>query len=103
VNFARIVTLYDMLLRFKPSPVVALNRAIAVGEAEGPDAALRAIDRIADVDRLAEYPFLEAARAEMHLRAGRLDEARAHFAEAGKVARSEAERRFFASRVASAR
>ncbi len=99
VNFGRIVALYDMLLQLKPSPVVALNRAIAVGEAVGPDAALTAIDAINDLDRLAAYPFLDAARGEMHLRAGRAAEARARFVAAAKLARSEAERRFFESRA----
>jgi RNA polymerase sigma-70 factor (ECF subfamily) len=102
VNFGRVVTLYDMLLRLRPSPVVALNRAIAVGEAEGPDAALAAIDAIDDLERLDGYPFLAAARAEMHLRAGRVAEAREHFAKAGALARSAAERRFFEGREKSA-
>ena len=102
MNYAQIVALYDILLRLRPSPVVALNRAIAIGEAEGPDAALAAIDAIDDIDRLDEYPFLEAARAEMHLRAGRVAEARAHFAAASKLARSDAERRFFEGRAKSA-
>ena len=67
--------LYDLLFRLRPTPVVALNRAIAIGMAEGPEAGLAAIAGIGDRERLARYPFLPAAVAEFELRAGRPDRA----------------------------
>ena len=67
--------LYDLLLRLRPTPVVALNRAIAVGMAEGHEAGLRALGEIEDRERLRRYPFLPAAMAEFELRAGRRDRA----------------------------
>jgi RNA polymerase sigma-70 factor (ECF subfamily) len=67
--------LYDVLLQLRPSPVVALNRAIAIGMAEGPEAGLRALGEIEDRERLRRYPFLPAAIAEFELRAGRRDRA----------------------------
>ena len=67
--------LYDVLLRLRPTPVVALNRAIAIGMAEGPEAGLRALGEIEDRERLRRYPFLPAAVAELELRAGRRDRA----------------------------
>ncbi len=74
-DWASIRELYDLLLRLRPTPVVALNRAIAVGMAEGPDAGLRALAEIEDRERLRRYPFLPAAMAEFELRAGRADRA----------------------------
>jgi RNA polymerase sigma factor (sigma-70 family) len=74
-DWARIRDLYDLLLRLRPSPVVALNRAIAVGMAEGAEAGLRALGEIEDRERLRRYPFLPAAMAEFELRAGRRERA----------------------------
>src|SRR5262249_43075188 len=59
-NWARIVSLYDTLLRIRPSPVVALNRAIAVAQHEGPEAGLEAVSAMADRERLPAYPFFPA-------------------------------------------
>jgi len=70
-DWTSIRQLYDLLLRLRPTPVVALNRAIAIGMAEGPEAGLTAIARIEDRARLESYPFLPAASAEFELRAGR--------------------------------
>lgn len=74
-DWASIRELYDLLLRLRRTPVVALNRAIAVGMADGPEAGLRALDEIEDRERLRRYPFLPAAMAEFQLRAGRRDRA----------------------------
>jgi RNA polymerase sigma factor (sigma-70 family) len=74
-DWASIRELYDVLLRLRPTPVVALNRAIAVGMADGPEAGLRALGEIEDRERLRRYPFLPAAMAEFELRAGRRDRA----------------------------
>jgi len=95
-----IVKLYDLQMRIRPSPVVALNRAIAVAELEGPAAGLRAIEAIADVERLDAYPFRAAALGELELRRGRRDAARAHFGAALALARNDAERCFIARRIA---
>jgi RNA polymerase sigma-70 factor (ECF subfamily) len=94
-----IVGLYDMLLKVRPSPVVALNRAMAVAQAEGPAKGLEAIAAIAGVERLAAYPFYAAAVGELELGCGRREIARAHFQKALGLARNAAERRFLARRV----
>jgi RNA polymerase sigma-70 factor (ECF subfamily) len=94
-----IVQLYDVYMRIAPSPVVALNRAIAVAESEGPASGLRALAAIDDVERLRDYPFYAAAQGELELRAGRPDAARPHFEAALKQARSEAERSFLRRRL----
>lgn len=98
-DWATIVELYDTLMAIAPSPVIALNRAIAVGERDGAEAGLRALAALPDADRLASYPFLPAARGEMELRRGRGDLARAHFQAALALARNESERRFFQRRL----
>ena len=98
-DWEHIVALYGALMNLRPSPVVALNRAIAVGRFQGPEEGLRAISEIDDVERLASYPFYFAALGEMELQLGRRDVARAHFKDARLLARSEMERRFFQERV----
>jgi RNA polymerase sigma-70 factor (ECF subfamily) len=98
-DWTRIVALYDMLMSLRPSPIVALNRAIAVAQLEGPDSGLRAIDAIADRDKLARYPFFTAARGELELRAGRPAAAAPHFRSALRLARNPAERRFLEQRA----
>jgi RNA polymerase sigma-70 factor (ECF subfamily) len=70
-DWAAIVSLYDKLMAIRPSPVVALNRAIAVAQREGPERGLAEIRAIADSDRLAGYPFYHAALGELELRRGR--------------------------------
>ena len=94
-----IVALYDTLMRIAPSPVVALNRAIAVAQLEGPERGLAAIYAISDRDRLAAYPFYEASLGELELRNGRAERAREHFAAALALARNAMERRFLEQRV----
>tara|TARA_Y100000114_G_C11760846_1_gene329593 strand:+ start:2783 stop:3994 length:1212 start_codon:yes stop_codon:yes gene_type:complete len=86
-----IVGLYDRLLTHAPSPVVALNRAIALGMAEGPAAGLAALDDVADA--LGDYRLLPAARADLLRRAGRWPEAAVQYAAAIAVASGDAERR----------
>jgi predicted RNA polymerase sigma factor len=94
-EWAKILELYDMLYRLTPSPIVALNRAIALGNALGPEEGLAELNRIPDAARLNEYPFYPAAHGEFHLLAGRLGEASQHFEKAMKLARSPSERNFF--------
>jgi RNA polymerase sigma factor (sigma-70 family) len=98
-DWGAIVALYDTLLRIRPSPVVALNRAIAVAQRDGPERGLEEIEAIADRERLAGYPFYFAALGELELRRGRLEAAREHFGKAVKVARNGMERQFFEERV----
>ena len=98
-NWGQIVSLYDMLLAIRPSPVVALNRAIAVAQCDGPERGLAAIAAIADRDRLAGYPFYHAALGELELRRGQGDAARGHFAAALALARNATERQFLAQRI----
>src|SRR5262249_32001590 len=98
-HWSEIVAMYDALMRVEPTPVVGLNRAMALAQAQGPEAGLEAISRIKDAGRLARYPFYEAALGELELRAGRVNVARDHFLAALKVARSESERVFLAERA----
>ena len=76
-DWSQIVALYDQLARIDPSPIVTLNRAIALAELDGPGVALAALDRIEDT--LADYHPYQAARADLLRRAGRPDEARAAY------------------------
>ena len=94
-----IVSLYDTLMTIRPSPVVALNRAIAVAQRDGPERGLAEIDAIEDRDRLAAYPFYAAALGELELRRGQHAAARAHFQAALALARNPMERRFLDGRV----
>jgi len=97
-DWVQIVGLYDTLMRIRPSPVVALNRAIAVAQQEGPESGLRALEAIADRARLARYPFFPATLGELELRLGRRDAARKHFQQALLLARNPTERRFLEKR-----
>jgi RNA polymerase sigma factor (sigma-70 family) len=94
-----IISLYDTLMSIRPSPVVALNRAIAVAQHEGAQRGLDEINAIVELDRLAEYPFYFAALAELEQQLGRADEARAHFLTASARARNPMERNFFDRRA----
>ena len=100
-NWGVIVSLYDRLMTLQPSPVVALNRAVAVAERDGPAAGLAALDAIDDRARLDAYPFYHAAVAELELRQGHSDAARDHFATAIRLSRNPMERRFLERRVAA--
>jgi len=100
-DWAAIVTLYDTLMTIRPSPVVALNRAIAIAQQQGPERGLEEIREISDTDRFASYPFYPAALAELELRGGNVESARHHFHSALKLARNPAERKFFEHRIES--
>jgi len=99
-DWPAIVTLYDRLLLVAPSPVVALNRAIAIGQADGAERGLVALHAIDDRARLAAYPFYSAALGEFELRRGNTVAARQHFQAALALARNDAERRLLTKRVA---
>lgn len=97
-DWASIVTLYDRLMVIAPTPVVALNRAIAIGERDGPERGLEAIREISDADRLSRYPFYPASIAEFERRRGNFSRADEFFGAAAKLARNAPERRFFERR-----
>ena len=94
-----IVSLYDRLMVTAPSPVVALNRAIAIAQRDGAEHGLAALDAIGDRERLERYPFYPAARGELELRRGNRDAAHNHFRAALALARNTPERRFLQKRV----
>lgn len=94
-NWTQILELYDLLYQLKPSPIVALNRAIALGKARGPEAGLVALRQISDLAKLKNYPFYPAAQGEFHLLAGSPGEAAKHFSQAIKQARNPSETNFF--------
>jgi RNA polymerase sigma factor (sigma-70 family) len=98
-DWAAIVSLYDRLMDIAPSPVVALNRAIAIGQRDGPDRGLDALYAIIDSDRLSGYPFYEAAIGELELRRSNTAAAKNHFSSAAALARNPLERRFLERRA----
>jgi len=98
-NWAQIVRLYDTLMTIRPSPIVALNRAIAVSQDQGPERGLQEIHAIADRDRLSRYPFYFAALGELELRCGHRETAHQHFGDALARARNPMEREFFQQRI----
>jgi RNA polymerase sigma-70 factor (ECF subfamily) len=98
-DWNQIVSLYDLLLTIRPSPVVALNRAIAIGEKEGPLRGLEEIQAIVDRDRLANYPFYFAALGEFEFRNGNYERAREQFRSALGAARNPMEKEFLQRRI----
>lgn len=94
-----VVALYDRLMNVAPSPVVELNRAIALGQTLGPTRALQAIEAIAERDRLADYPFFHAALGDFQLRCNNRPAARDAFSAALARARNPMERRFLRRRL----
>ena len=98
-DWKAIVQLYDRLMDLAPSPVVALSRAIAVAQRDGPERGLDALRAIADSQRLRRYPFYPAAMGELERRRGNLEAARRHFAAAVALARNPVERRFLERRL----
>jgi RNA polymerase sigma factor (sigma-70 family) len=99
-DWSEIVSLYGVLVSIWPSPVVALNRAVALGFACGPDVGLRELDALADEPQLAGYGYLASARADFLRRLGRRDEARLAYEEALHLTTNEVERAFLAGRLA---
>jgi RNA polymerase sigma factor (sigma-70 family) len=94
-EWGKILELYDLLYRLKPTPIVALNRAIALGKALGPEEGLAELSKIPDPAKLKDYPFYPAAQGEFHLLAGRMAEAAKRFEKASELARSRSEMDFF--------
>jgi RNA polymerase sigma-70 factor (ECF subfamily) len=99
-DWNQIAALYDALLRESPSPVVELNRAVAVAMRDGPAAGVELIDAIFDRGDLTEYHLAHAARADLCRRLQRSDEARTSYRRALELARQEPERRYLEKRLA---
>ena len=102
-DWNEIVGLYDVLRRIDPSPVIELNRAVAVAMRNGPEAGLRLIDAILDRGDLRDYRLAHAARAELCRRLGRNADARAAYQRALELTRQEPERRFLEKRLSELR
>jgi RNA polymerase sigma-70 factor, ECF subfamily len=98
-DWARIATLYERLLAVMPQPIVALNHAIAVAMAQGPDQGLVLVDELDASGALSGYHLLYATRADLLRRLGRVAEARAAYLQALALTASDAERRFLARRL----
>jgi RNA polymerase sigma-70 factor (ECF subfamily) len=99
-DWRQITLLYDELLRIQPSPVVELNRAVAVAMSEGPEQGLRLIDDLLAREQLSHYHLAHAARADLCRRLGQIPEARASYEKALALAIKEPERRFLTRRLA---
>jgi RNA polymerase sigma-70 factor (ECF subfamily) len=99
-DWPRIATLYDALARLTPSPVVELNRAVAVGMAFGPAAGLELADAVAESGQLDDYHLLPSVRGDLLARLGRAAEARAEFERAAAMTENAAERELLLARAA---
>jgi RNA polymerase sigma-70 factor, ECF subfamily len=98
-DWRQIVALYNQLVRIQPSPVVHLNRAVAIAMLDGPEAGLKHIDAVLEHGELANYYLAHSARAEMYRRLGRTDEARASYEKALALTQQEPERQFLQERI----
>jgi RNA polymerase sigma-70 factor (ECF subfamily) len=99
-DWREIVALYDLLVRVEPSPIVELNRAVAVAMRDEPHAGLVLVDAILARGELRDYPLIHAARADLARRAGDVTAARASYERALALAKQQPERRFLARRLA---
>jgi RNA polymerase sigma-70 factor (ECF subfamily) len=98
-DWRQIVALYDQLLRIQPSPVVQLNRAVAIAMCDGPEAGLANIDALLGQGELADYYLAHSARADMYRRLGRAAEARSSYEKALALTQQEPERQFLQERI----
>lgn len=98
-DWSQIAGLYDVLLRVEPSPVIELNRAVAIAMRDGPQAGLALVDEILDRGDLADYYLAHSARAEFYRRLGKKPEARASYERALELTRQDPERRFLEMRL----
>jgi len=98
-NWHEIVELYDRLERVEPSPVISLNRAVAIAMAEGPDAALAIINRLSDDGDLENYHLLHAVRADLLRRIGSRNEAAKSYLRAIELVTNEQERSYLQQRL----
>lgn len=98
-DWPQVVALYDRLIRIQPSPVVELNRAVAIAMRDGPEAGLTHIDAVLEHGELANYYLAHSARADMYRRLGRTAEARSSYEKALALTQQEPERQFLAKRL----
>jgi RNA polymerase sigma-70 factor (ECF subfamily) len=98
-DWQQIVALYNQLVRIQPSPVVYLNRAVAIAERDGPEAGLAHIDALLEHGELANYYLAHSARADLYRRLGRTAEARASYEKALALTQQEPERQFLQERI----
>jgi RNA polymerase sigma-70 factor (ECF subfamily) len=98
-DWQQIAALYNQLVRIQPSPVVHLNRAVAIAERDGPEAGLTHIDALLDHGELANYYLAHSARAELYRRLGRTAEARSSYEKALALTQQEPERQFLQARI----
>jgi RNA polymerase sigma-70 factor, ECF subfamily len=98
-DWRQIVALYNQLLRIQPSPVVLLNRAVAIAMRDGPEAGLHQIEAVMEHGELTNYYLAHSARAELYRRLGRTTEARAAYEKALALTRQEPERQFLQERI----
>ena len=98
-DWRQIVALYDQLLRIQPSPVVQLNRAVAIAMRDGPEAGLAHIDAVLEYGEMANYYLAHSARADMYRRLSRTAEARASYEKALALTQQEPERQFLKERI----
>jgi RNA polymerase sigma-70 factor (ECF subfamily) len=99
-DWAQIVAIYDLLLRIEPSPVIELNRAVALAMRDGPEAGLAAIDALLDAGELADYHLAHAARADLCRRLGRDADAAASYRRAVRLTTEASQKRLLESRLA---
>jgi predicted RNA polymerase sigma factor len=100
-NWARIAALYDALAQLAPSPVVELNRAVALAMAFGPAAGLELVDALTSEPSLKGYHLLPSVRGDLLAKLGRIDEARAEFEHAASLTRNTRERELLLERAAA--
>jgi RNA polymerase sigma-70 factor (ECF subfamily) len=98
-DWRQIVALYNQLVRIQPSPVVHLNRAVAIAMHQGPEAGLAQIDEVLEQGELANYYLAHSARADMYRRLGRTMEARSSYEKALTLTQQEPERQFLQERI----
>ena len=98
-DWARIVELYQQLNELTPSPIIELNRAVALGMAKGPAAGLAAVDALRAEAALKEYHLLPSVRGDLLAKLGRIEEARAEFTRAARLTRNERERELLLARA----
>jgi len=98
-DWRQIAALYAQLAAINPSPVIELNRAVAVSMAEGPEAALPIVDRLADVPALQRYHLLPTVRGDLLFKLGRLDEAAQQFEHAATLTQNAREQRLLRDRA----
>ena len=98
-DWRQIVAIYDQLVRIQPSPVVHLNRAVAIAMRDGPEAGLAHIDAVLEHGELANYYLAHSARADMYRRLGRTAEARSSYEKALALTQQEPERQFLQERI----